>query len=701
MNETARDGARRLSAGVMARGFSATGLYEYRTADGELNYCRMRADNRATGEKWIRPMRCNKATGKWEIGEPTPPESGKPLYRLPAILAAPIDSTVFVVEGEKCADRLACCGVVTTTSGGSTSAKDADWAPLRGRHVVIWQDNDDAGAKYAEDVLAALRKIGAASVELVDVSTLRLDDKGDCVDWMERRDNVTAEDVLTLARYSPPDIDAIPATQPIGQRKLPDLLPPVPVLDPLLLPDSVRAWCMDTADGLNLPLDFAAIPAMVGLAGAIGRKIAIAMKEHGHWYEHSVLWGCVIGRPSSGKTPALSPVRRMLNRLEDAEREQYELDIAAFQRQQILNDAKRENARKALSKAVKDGNMQQADSLADDMRKTDDGAPTEPRLVINDSTVEMAGELLRKNPQGLILYRDELTAFTQTLDKQGHEGDRAFWLECWNGHGGFTVDRIGRGTVRIEACAVSILGGMQPGKLREYVGQAVGGGFGDDGLMQRFQLAVYPDLSANWKYTDRQPDPAAELKAWQAFRMLRNLDSEAIGAERNGVCSIPFLRLSRAAQSMFIEWQEQLMPRLRADTEPPWMESHLAKYPSLVGRLCLVLHLADGGTGPVPDEVMARALGWCDHLESHARRFYAPADNGGLWAAHALRKKLKDLSSPFTARDVYRRNWAGLGDSETVNEALELLAEYGHLCAKPGAAENGRPTRVYFKEESA
>ncbi len=46
------------------------------------------------------------------------------------------------------------------------------------------------------------------------------------------------------------------------------------------------------------------------------------------------------------------------------------------------------------------------------------------------------------------------------------------------------------GTLEIEACCVSMLGGIQPGPLGQYLRDAVKGGAGDDGFMQRFQLAV-------------------------------------------------------------------------------------------------------------------------------------------------------------------------------------------------------------------
>lgn len=93
----------------------------------------------------------------------------------------------------------------------------------------------------------------------------------------------------------------------------------------------------------------------------------------------------------------------------------------------------------------------------------------------------------------MLIFRDELSGFLRAMDREGHEQDRAFYLEAWNGYSRYTYDRIGRGTLDIEACCVSILGGIQPGPLSDYLICAVRQGAADDGLIQRFQLAVWPD----------------------------------------------------------------------------------------------------------------------------------------------------------------------------------------------------------------
>ena len=112
----------------------------------------------------------------------------------------------------------------------------------------------------------------------------------------------------------------------------------------------------------------------------------------------------------------------------------------------------------------------------------------------------------------------------------GMKADRAFYLEAWNGHGRFKYDRISRGTIDIEAACISILGGIQPGPLGHYLRSALQGGEGDDGLIQRFQLLVWPDISKEWVNVDRWPDSDARKKAYEVFSRLNKLTAADIGA---------------------------------------------------------------------------------------------------------------------------------------------------------------------------
>jgi putative DNA primase/helicase len=327
-----------------------------------------------------------------------------------------------------------------------------------------------------------------------------------------------------------------------------------------------------------------------------------------------------------------------------------------------------------------------------------DPPPAEHRYLVNDTTVEKLGELLNHHPNGLLLFRDELSGFLHTMDRPGHENDRAFYCEAWNGTGAYTYDRLGRGTLHIRAACLSVLGGIQPGPLERYL-REVFAGRGDDGLLQRFQLAVWPDGGGPWRNVDRWPNAEARARVIEVFQRLSTLEPAAVGAAEFTPDELPFLRFEPAAQEIFDAWRGDLEQTLRAEAEHPVWCSHVAKYRSLMPSLAVIGHLIDGvaggPTGPVSGGAAARAVAWCAYLQGHARRLYASVTDRAQVAAALLAAQLTHgrLPRPFTARDVYRNEWTGLTEPRVVQGALACLAELGWLRSDAvRAPDGGRPS---------
>jgi hypothetical protein len=255
---------------------------------------------------------------------------------------------------------------------------------------------------------------------------------------------------------------------------LPDPLPPVEPFEPTLLPEVFRPWIGDIAERMQCPPDYPAVAAMVALATVVGRRVGIRPKRRDDWLVVPNLWGGVVGRSGVLKTPAIQEPLRPLWRLEYEAGRAYEQAVTLWQVQQIIADAEKEATKKKIRDAVKKG--EDATGLAENFLASQGSSPVRGRFLVNDSTVEKLGELLNQNPLGLLVFRDELTGLLRTLDREGHEGARAFYLEAWNGTGRFVYDRIGRGTIGIEAACVSILGGIQPGPLAHYLRAVFEGG---------------------------------------------------------------------------------------------------------------------------------------------------------------------------------------------------------------------------------
>ncbi|WP_208436759.1 DUF3987 domain-containing protein, partial [Bartonella tribocorum] len=160
---------------------------------------------------------------------------------------------------------------------------------------------------------------------------------------------------------------------------------------------------------------------------------------------------------------------------------------------EILSELDKREKKKQAYKALKDHDEEQALALLsqtlEHKESEEDDSSIKRRLIVNDVTVEKLGELLKENPRGLLLVRDELAGFLSNLERKEYQSDRSFYLTAFNGNKSYTYDRIGRGTIFIPNATVSIIGGIQPARIIPII-QDMHRGINDDGLMQRFQMLI-------------------------------------------------------------------------------------------------------------------------------------------------------------------------------------------------------------------
>ncbi len=476
---------------------------------------------------------------------------------------------------------------------------------------------------------------------------------------------------------------------------------PLPIAN---IPVPYRDWIADVAERMQCPPDFVAVAAIVATASIIGTSCGIKPKQHDDWLVIPNIWGGIVGRPGMLKTPAVSEVMQLVGQLEKEAKQSFDTANISYQADLELYKADKEAIKSALLSSRKkslDNKLGQDgyDALSLREKLIQSKEPEKPvwkRYKTNDATIEKLSELLADNPRGLLLYRDELVGLLSTWDKEGRECDRAFFLEAWNGDGSLTTDRITRGTVHTENVCLSIFGNTQPAKLAHYLYEAMHGS-NNDGLLQRFQLLIYPDEVKNWQLIDRQPNREAKQRVSDVFKRLATMNPVEYGAIKEAHDRYPYVRFDEAAQDLFNDWLVKLeTEKLQAD-DPPILLEHLAKYRSLVPSLALIFHLIDAADGikrsAVSFESVLNAISWASYLELHARRIYGMATNVVMQAARRLSKKIQDgdLRSPFSLRDIYRREWTGLEDKDLVRSACDELIEAGWLCQECQPKGIGRP----------
>ncbi|MBX9804318.1 MAG: DUF3987 domain-containing protein [Alphaproteobacteria bacterium] len=478
------------------------------------------------------------------------------------------------------------------------------------------------------------------------------------------------------------------------------LLPVLPfTLD--MMPESLQPWIKDVAYRRQCSIDFVAIPTILMLSSLIGARCSIKPHEKDDWMVVPNLWGGILGDPGTLKTPVCGEVLFPLGYLESKATEDYNDKKIKYEAEKTAFIEGKGCLERKIKDIVdqKEGALNKQDDLAfvtDELAAHLKNSPTEPaykRYKVSDTTVEKMQEILSQNSRGVLVFRDELMGFLESWEKKGHESDRCFYLEAWKGDKSYTIDRIGRGMVHAENICVSILGTTQPDKISTYLHKAIKK-LDNDGLLQRFQLLVYPDKKS-WSLVDEYPDHIAKNRVFEICKTIDAMVFGDYGAQApeplyEGQYTIPFFRLSTEAQAPFHEWLKRLQEKLDSNDHPIILQ-HLSKYRSLMPSLALIFHVVDNADGKRERDIslssVQKAAAWCDYLESHARRIYGMVLDTTFEAVPTLskaeellawmRKQTSRSDQPLKRRFILR--YSKFRSSKDLDLLLSDLVQMGYI----------------------
>jgi putative DNA primase/helicase len=184
-----------------------TALYDYVDASGVLKHQTVRF----VGEDGVKKFRQRRPdpTAKdgwvWRIKD-----IPHVLYHLPAVLqATQRGEPVYLVEGEKDADNLQALGITATTNAMGSGSWEVQYnETLRGAHLVMLPDYDEAGQQHMLAVAARLHGL-CASIKLVPgIHTATA--KSDVSDWLAAGGTRAQLEAVVegTALWSPPTLTA-------------------------------------------------------------------------------------------------------------------------------------------------------------------------------------------------------------------------------------------------------------------------------------------------------------------------------------------------------------------------------------------------------------------------------------------------------------------------------------------------------------
>ncbi len=371
------------------------------------------------------------------------------------------------------------------------------------------------------------------------------------------------------------------------------------------LPGPVARLVKEAAAALGCPPDAIALSALVALGAAIGNGRVIQIKRT--WTESAAIYGAVIADSGEKKTAAIATTTGVVQKLENRLNREHD-------------DALDEHARE----------MREYEVERKDAAKNGHAPPPPPRVPIaerahvNDTTVEALIPILKENPRGLLLERDELVGWVKSMDqyKAGGKGsDRQFWLSIWSNRP-VSVDRKGQsGPTSVLRPFIGVVGSIQPSVLPELTESR------EDGMLERFLFAYPEPLNAMWR--EDEVTEAAEVAYRDLYHKLRDL---SMAADDMGDPVEKPVTFSTDAKQIYVQVYNQHRLEMSLPGFPSFLRSPFSKLEAYFLRITLILAACrfsiDGVAERIEAQDVLRAVALIEYFKEQTRRVFGAI--GGL-----------------------------------------------------------------------
>ena len=378
------------------------------------------------------------------------------------------------------------------------------------------------------------------------------------------------------------------------------------------------------ASSLQCHVDIA-LSAMFATVGvAMGKRVII---DDGKYRNYPCLWVCVVAPSGSNKS---TPIRFFLQPLKD--RDSYNYGVY------------REELR---------AYRQAGDDKGD--------KPVFKQYVISDSTPEARNQVLSVNPNGILLYRDELKGMIDDFCRYAKSGELSQMLSMFDSDT-IVVNRKSDEPLLIKDPFMSIIGSIQPSVLVDT--------FGNDNMMnngfnQRW-LFCYPESGMPEMYNDVSI-PQSVISDWKDF--IYNLimyDFSVMGGK---------IYIRGEAKRVYIDYYNSL--QIKKASADDYLSSVYSKLQIHVIRWAGVAHIL--GNSPtsidITPEEMEYSVRCMDYFERCALKVYRM-----LLEGRGNRHEVKSMGKEEMIANVY--HCTSPVSQRAVADALGITKQYVSKCLK-------------------
>ncbi|MCA9108572.1 MAG: DUF3987 domain-containing protein [Planctomycetaceae bacterium] len=451
------------------------------------------------------------------------------------------------------------------------------------------------------------------------------------------------------------------------------------------LPDEYARFLTSTANAIGCDVSLVALPSLAAVAAAIGGTRTIEIKVG--WEEPSILWTATIGESGSSKSPAFDAALTPTQQRNTTAISKYEMDMLEFRERKLTYDRNLHEWKSARGKTL-------------EHPPEEPQPPTMVRCLLNDATVEALMPILKANPRGVLVARDELNGWFQSHNQYKAKGgaDTSHWLSMHNG-GSVTIDRKTGvpPVIHVPSAIVSLTGGIQPGVLHRTVGIE----HRENGLLPRILLAWPPRTPKQW--TGRTPDSRATNAVSAMFDSLYGLE---LSTDFDGDTCPAKRRFSTVAMEVWIDFYDrhnQEMAELTGEEASAF--SKLEAYAARLALICHEMRLALNDPAVERPELIDKstlesAITLVEWLKHETLRVYAELRKSSANAQIDDDDRWARERGPITARD-FQQGRSDCKVSEDAERRLNALVSAGRgrwEDCNPGR-DGGRPTRRYVSTQ--
>ena len=252
-----------------------------------------------------------------------------------------------------------------------------------------------------------------------------------------------------------------------------------------VFPEQVTQLINEAYDVSYMDREFSAGCALSVFSGIAGNRWQVEMIKNS-WTQGCALWVCIVGDAASKKSPTMKLWMKPIYELEVSYHNQYQVEMMDFER-------------------MKEGGM-------DDIKQ-----PVQKEILLESTTMEGVFKVLKSNPNGVLMFADELASFIKGMDMYRKGGnDKEKWLSIYD-NVTQKITRATQETKMIEKPFVAVLGGIQPAVIDSLASNSKDG----DGFTYRFNF-IYPDSIEYGKWTDKTISDHLIINYHQAISKLAN-----------------------------------------------------------------------------------------------------------------------------------------------------------------------------------